>query len=640
MNNFFAANMKILDARFPEVAQRLTALPQPRWSLVPLNDDWYDLHCGESLLYGAQPQETVRAIMEEAKEFTYPKMVFFYGVGLGYHIHEFFAGDTAVTEHILLIESSAELLHHALTIRDWSTILNDPRVTLLVEEPLSSLPRFLSFYYSTDRLIYGQAVSRIYDRFALMQNSEFYLSVATAARGAELHSGRSLFFSPEDAYRGYMNILKNLPAGYGVPDVETLRNAFAGFPGIAVSTGPSLKHSLGWLRDVQEKAVIACTDSALKILLENGIKPHFTCCLERVPETKLLFEQLPDTVDTYLVTTPVIWPETYHNYPGPKAHMMRHIGQLAWFYPDSMAYDTGNSSSHVAFRLVELLGCNPICIVGQDLAFDRFSERTHTDGIPQLLYNVGQQQRQESAESAKAGKQGVLVEGNDGTPILTMPWYSEFRKVLETFIFRCEATCYNVTPKEYGARIDHAILKEPHEVLDVFTTSRNIWDEVRQRFAGAASPYSSESEYYEVMQLRVDAARDYLERMCETSVQTLEILSEFNQRHNPKYFGEDYYGPLLRRIEKIILDLSCDPEQFYPHFFLAQVYSEVLTLGQSSHTVLAQVHDPIKKISEQLKLLTEWFRESHYWGARMLHFINGYSALRVAREKDRYVAAS
>ncbi len=622
-------NLKVLHERFPAVAKLIETCSTSEFALEELSPGEYDLRStvGE-LRYGGKLNKLSKEAVKDAQQFIYPKIVFCYGVGLGLHIKEYFQTEMSKNaEHVILLEKSPELFRHALTINDWSELLADPRVTPMVGLANETIyESFLRYFGVSGSLIYVRAIAALHDPAIHMHNREYYLNVARQVNEAVMFANRFVFFDPEDAYRGFMNIMNNLRESVNVPSLERLEGMFKGRPGIAVSTGPSLQKSLSWLGEVQNRAVIACTDSALPILLNHGIKPHFACCLERVPETTLLFENLPEGLETWLVTTPVIWPETYAMYPGPKIHMMRTIGQLQWFYPDVKNWDTGNSSSHVAFKVVEALGCSPIMLVGQDLAFDRHSERSHVEGIPQLLYDVGQKQRRESETKSAGGDSQVLVEGNDGTPILTMSWYNDFRTYLQIMIAESESPCYNVIPADYGARIEHAIHILPDQALTLFgSEDYQIVEEVKNRLA--IHPQISNDAALQIFQERVALALNYLREIEMLSLQMMDMVSIFRQRYNPAYYDEEHFQPLMRRLELIIGECYTDPDDFFNNFLLALVQNTAFALCQTSHELLTKRKTPPERIEHQLGLVMHWFRVAHQWSSRMANYIEHFGSL-------------
>lgn len=636
MNPILAANLEVLRRRFPEAAARVEeAARTTDGELIPTTSGLYDLNWRGRLLYGGDPAGCAEKALSGTK-FVYPRLVVVYGVGLGHVAKRFYDLQLPDTKHILLVEKSPAVFRWALEAFDWRPMLEDERVHLMLD--LKSEDRddvILDYLNEPARLVSIRTLTTIYDEAALHLEEASqgfrndYLETAGSLKRAADYLNGFVFCSPEDSYRGYMNLLQNLPEASGVPLFDSLEGLFKGqnVPGIAVSTGPSLKHSLSWLKEVQNRAAIVCVDSALHILLEHGIRPHAAVCLERVPETKLLFENIPPVPDIWLITTPVIWPETFRTYPGPKLMMMRAIAQLKWYWPEAELYEAGNSSSHLALAVLQKMGCSQAMIVGQDLAFDRHSQKTHVDGIPKLLYDLGQQQRSESQSDAEqSGRSECLVEGNDGRPILTMPWYNKFRRVLERLIRMGNIPCHNVIPAEYGAKIQQARHLDPSRALSLLEGLPTL--DIAQRIRSRLKAQEGTKEIFlRRAQILNEKALAYLREYQNVCLEVLDSISIYRQRFSPVYFDENTYRPFFQKIEQIGNDLFADADEFHMTFFLAQVQDKTFALSQLSEELLTGKKTMTEKIEMQFDMIREWFSTTYYWAARMGRFLERQMAL-------------
>ena len=88
------------------------------------------------------------------------------------------------------------------------------------------------------------------------------------------------------------NCLLNLPLVPNAMPVKALFGQGKGKTAAIVSTGPSLRHSLAWLKGNQDKVFIACVDSAFRVLVTAGIEPHLVFTLDAQPHTLRHWEGL------------------------------------------------------------------------------------------------------------------------------------------------------------------------------------------------------------------------------------------------------------------------------------------------------------------------------------------------------------
>ena len=61
-------------------------------------------------------------------------------------------------------------------------------------------------------------------------------------------------------------------------------------------------------------------------------------------------------------------PETYANFPGEKIIVFRKFATFEWLDIKKGILDIGPSAGNMAFKVLEYLGCDPIIMIGQDLA--------------------------------------------------------------------------------------------------------------------------------------------------------------------------------------------------------------------------------------------------------------------------------
>ncbi len=160
------------------------------------------------------------------------------------------------------------------------------------------------------------------------------------------------------------------------PDAVSLPGSFKGLPAFIVGAGPSLSQSLDDLAKVQDKGLILCAASALGPLASVGVAPHCAVALEAKDESRQF-------VGTNLEAITLIAASNSHGnhfkkWPGPlaHAHLLPWLAQLC----GGAAVPNGGHASSLAFTLAYVWGCDPIVLVGQDLAYT--GGKVHAEGRP------------------------------------------------------------------------------------------------------------------------------------------------------------------------------------------------------------------------------------------------------------------
>jgi len=185
--------------------------------------------------------------------------------------------------------------------------------------------------------------------------------------------------SVEDTLLGLRQMALSSPWIAFGPKLRTLKGAFKGRPSVVVSAGPSLDKNYELLKGREDKLLIIATDTVLRKLLKNGIKPHIVCALER--GLVVLDKHFRDVIrdyeeelkDVLLIVQSVCVPQIVGTWPGPKIVVGKAglpldywvVGHLL----DGDVIPSGASVAHMCMNIAALLGSDKIALIGQDLAY-------------------------------------------------------------------------------------------------------------------------------------------------------------------------------------------------------------------------------------------------------------------------------
>lgn len=181
------------------------------------------------------------------------------------------------------------------------------------------------------------------------------------------------------------NILKNVHHTFGSGRAADLFGRFRGYPGIIVSAGPSLRKNFGLLAGLYDRALIVCVDTAYKVLNRRGVPAHMVMTLDAQKHSLRHFLGLKGPLPPLLADM-VSFPHIARSYPGEKIfsttskyytdargeHKKESTPLMDWiekFIPPIGDIQSGGSVATSAFDLLLNLGCDPIILVGQDLAY-------------------------------------------------------------------------------------------------------------------------------------------------------------------------------------------------------------------------------------------------------------------------------
>lgn len=304
-------------------------------------------------------------------------VVFVYGVGLGYYyqavkqwLHE------QVDRYLIFLEDDLNVAYRFLETEQATEILNDPQVQVhylgddqRTEIVFVWLRWFFTFsaiefsaldYYKRNR---ANRTDQLSARFL-----QGFINHNFVAR--EYAFGGKMFFE-----NFYPNLL-HLPGNYRG---NKLFGQFKNVPAIICGAGPSLEKHLPLLKQLMNKALILSGGSGNNALINNGIQPHFTASLD--PNIMQCVRQ----IDNHAYGMPVFYRNRLHHEAfqmihGPKVFINGCNGyEVASWFEEQLGIGStddvqeGHNVINWLIELARLMGCNPIIMVGMDLAFTNMS---------------------------------------------------------------------------------------------------------------------------------------------------------------------------------------------------------------------------------------------------------------------------
>jgi len=192
--------------------------------------------------------------------------VVFCGAGLGYAPQA--AAKMYASKNLILIEPDPLCLLHAFSLFDWTRILQVPSCIFLLQADLQTVLAVLEHYGLQSAAIIAPkaATERSRDYFSALQEliirnkNKQYINERTSEKFG------ALWIS---------NICKNLVPSSQLNGIDRYKNGAPDIPFCILAAGPSLEDTLPFLAEIKKRAVLICTDTALRSCLHAGVEPHF-----------------------------------------------------------------------------------------------------------------------------------------------------------------------------------------------------------------------------------------------------------------------------------------------------------------------------------------------------------------------------
>jgi hypothetical protein len=176
------------------------------------------------------------------------------------------------------------------------------------------------------------------------------------------------------------DIIENVELLTHSPPFLTLTGQYEGVPAFIIGAGPSLDRNVHLLKEAARKGIVFATNSGAVSLAKHGIEPQVVCCIESIDASSKL-KNLPFIDRVVRGFSLSAAPQTLRTGTGPLMPVHELIAQ----YTGPLEEITGHgglpmsgSVSTIATSLARVLGCSPIVLCGQDLAYS--NGRTYATG--------------------------------------------------------------------------------------------------------------------------------------------------------------------------------------------------------------------------------------------------------------------
>lgn len=461
-----------------------------------------------------------------------PQMVFFFGLGLGYMLEEFFSNRPKNNRAIVIVEKNPMIFFQMLTRRDWSEDFSKLDILWLVgfteEELPAQIVVAMEVFSTVNRSIKILALPS-----ALESETSYYSTAAERMLNARDQSTIWTGNSVEDSFQGLKNICDNLEMLLQNPGISHLQNKFKGKTCISVAAGPSVNEAWDFLKQVQGKIPIIACDTMLKPFNAHGVSADIITALERDPIVAELFRGQKVPERSTLIGPALLLPDAWECYEGRKAAYcptVSYAGNLGMSYLHPFA--PGSSAGNVNLALAQLMGFSNIIMIGHNLAYGLGSWESHVKGT----IDPAREKHRTEEEMKKLATGGKVPTADGLDHVYTLFEYNLFRLQIENLITKGSKDVRWINCAAKGAAIKGTEYLPLSEALKVcHTEDFDIYPDLQKAFLSAG---------VETIKLRHQVSVKRL----RTTISTLEEALEETQA-------------TIKRISKVMETLKADEAQ-------------------------------------------------------------------------------
>lgn len=363
-------------------------------------------------------------------DLTKAEVVFVYGIGLGYYYDALAAWlHGASNRYIAFIEDDLEVIYRFMESDRAKTLLQDKQVRLFyLGDSKKGIGRIDTIAASFIGLRFKISALQLYLRQKSPTLMRFHTMLSFLMKMYEVTDHEYRSFSVAFFLNYYLNLF-SLPESYvGV----NLWGKWKNIPAIICGAGPSLSKNIDTLRSLQDRALIIGGSTSMNALNAGGVAPHFGVGIDPNPA------QLVRIVSNSSYQTPYFCNFRLNSFALNAIHGDHLYISSGESYPVASWVDSqigiegkgvleGYNVVNFALSLATALGCNPIIVVGVDLAYTEEKSYAPLPPIHPLYYG-------EETYTTKGAHEDLIARKDIGGKsvftlwkwLLESIWYSKF----------------------------------------------------------------------------------------------------------------------------------------------------------------------------------------------------------------------
>ncbi|WP_042142562.1 motility associated factor glycosyltransferase family protein [Paucisalibacillus sp. EB02] len=405
--------------------------------------------------------------------------VFFYGIGMGYHIEKFqelFPGNS-----YSVYEPVQEIFLTMTEQRQLKQIITANTRNLYVDTHDTESNGYLEEFVTNNRNIYVITLPS-YNNIDKEKILHFHKKLKKGILDQHMALNTNAKFQKLWVKNSILNFNTVLNTPNILKDIN--RTHFSGKPAIIVSAGPSLAEDIQHLKYIKDNnlAYIFSVGSAINSLIEYNVIPDAVCTYDPGEQNYLVFKKMIEhnITDIPMLFGSSVGYETLTRYKGPKVHFITTQDRTSLYLLNNqldlkqdLIFDSP-SIAVMTFQVLNKLGADPIIFSGQNLGY--LHERRYSEGIEYdfIQSTVGEEELERS----------ITTEDVYGNQIKTNLGFINMRESIEIFASKYTGGTFINTTKG-GAAIKGVPFQPIEKVIEenlLQTIEKSNWWEYENNY--------------------------------------------------------------------------------------------------------------------------------------------------------------
>lgn len=343
----------------------------PFWQVSKTKNDSFTVTQNGTRLHSAyNPQKEAETIIQNT-DFSESETCVFLGTGLGYTCIE--CAKKHPEKTLIIFEPDPYHFFSSLIFTDWTDVFKCKNLILAIsctpEQGITLINQYeilkTNFFHVKAQTNHAEKYFETLETLIKRNINKEKINIATLEKFGKLW---------------VKNTCKNLKKSFFSQGITQYKNNAKNIPFLILAAGPSLQDILPHLKEIKNKAIIVCVDTALRFCIKYNVEPDFIVLTDPQYWAYKHIDGIKSP-SSILITESAVYPSVYRflckkiiccksNFP------LEHYFDS--FRSEKGTLVAGGSVASTAWNFAQYAGASEIYVAGLDLAF--VNKQTHIKG--------------------------------------------------------------------------------------------------------------------------------------------------------------------------------------------------------------------------------------------------------------------
>ena len=475
-------------------------------------------------------KKDIDKFIKEIKDINDNSIIVTYGVMDGEHLLEL-CKEKYKNIKIIVFEKEEKLLKNIANDKYYLKILENENIKVFkFDEEVIEKVFYMQFTLGN---VYNLKI--INSPLLFDYNNKEMIFISNCLKKFITHSVINLNTCKHFSERWFESFIGNFDYCLNSTFLSDIKDSVKNKPAIILSAGPSLEKNISLLKECKDKFFIISGGRTLSKLEEINVKPDLCVIIDG---DEISYDIVKDNIkiDTPLVFCNATNEKIVQNHIGKKIYDSTNIDFISSIIKkDQKPLFEGGSVAHACINTAIHIGCNPIILIGQDLAYTNDKVHASFCELTEDKYK-----HEEVLENVKS-ENDIYVDDIYGNKVRTSRSLNMFRENIEKIV-KNNSNVKFINATEGGAKIEGTDIITLKEAIDKYQPKEKI-----EKNIPLVETLSDEEK-----KLVVDEFNKSIEYLMEIKIKCSKSV-ELNEKLKKAFNKNDFekYNRIAEKMDKL-----------------------------------------------------------------------------------------